>query len=75
MSFGPNEISFVVFIIDPNKFFQLLLCLIKFSGVSCFSRRLGAPGCIGNSKFNPARFCRREASLVDLAIDLIRACV
>ena len=75
MSFGPDQIAFVVFVVDADQFLELLLRLLKFCGVGSFRCRLRAPGSVGEAKLDPARFGRREASLVDLAVDLIGASV
>src|SRR4030095_4996420 len=37
VSFGPDQIAFVVFIVSSDQFFQLLLGLFKFSGVGRLS--------------------------------------
>jgi len=59
MGFRPDEVAFVVFIISPDQFFELLLRLIKPGCVRSFRRRLPAPRCVGESELDPARFRQR----------------
>src|SRR6185369_8336177 len=75
MGFGPYQIAISLVLNNANQFFELFLGLLvdrRVGGLRCCLR---APGTVGETKLDPARFGGSQFALVDFRVEFVGASV